>query len=79
MCSNIGFGEEIGILEIKVRTLSGALVLTTGAISGYLCARLGAPVTATLGTLIMSAGMLASAFVDNVYIMYATFGAVGGK
>ena len=23
---NIGFGEEIGIIEIKIRTLSGALV-----------------------------------------------------
>ena len=24
--SNVGFGEEIGIIEIKLRTLSGALV-----------------------------------------------------
>ena len=26
--SNIGFGEEIGILEMKIRTLSGALMLS---------------------------------------------------
>ena len=25
-CSNIGFGEEIGLIEMKIRTLSGALI-----------------------------------------------------
>jgi len=32
--SNIGFGEEMGIIEIKMRTLSGALDVASLIIKG---------------------------------------------
>ena len=34
--SNIGFSEEIGIAEVKIRTLSGALVESVSMVQGFI-------------------------------------------
>lgn len=49
-----------------------------GPLSGYLVARIGFRKTTIIGTLIGSAGVVSSAFVDSLSMAYFTFGILGG-
>ena len=53
--------------------------LFSGIITGVLVSKFGVCISTVVGSLLMTIGMVASAFVPSPYLLYLTYGVIGGK
>ena len=67
-----------GIVVVVVVVLNLFLFFFSGVVAGVVVTTFGMCFTTVAGSLLMTVGMVSSAFVSNPYLLYVTYGLTAG-